>query len=142
MVVRGSCSCYGHASRCLPQEGVASKAGMIHGQCECTHNTKGLNCEQCEDFYNDLPWKPAGIETNACRRCNCNNHATSCHFDAAVFELTGRVSGGVCDDCQHNTMGRNCEQCKQFFYREPSLEFSDPNVCQRRFLIIVSLNCV
>ncbi|XP_046682808.1 laminin subunit beta-1 isoform X2 [Homalodisca vitripennis] len=130
MVVRGSCSCYGHASRCLPQEGVASKADMVHGQCECTHNTKGLNCEQCEDFYNDLPWKPAGKETNACRRCNCNNHATSCHFDAAVFELTGRVSGGVCDGCQHNTMGRNCEQCKQFFYREPSLEFSDPNVCQ------------
>lgn len=69
--------------------------------------------------------------------CNCNNHATSCHFDAAVYELTGRVSGGVCDGCQHNTMGRNCEQCKQFFYRDPSRDFSDPEVCQRKLILPV-----
>lgn len=69
MVVRGSCSCYGHASRCLPQEGTVSKPDMVYGQCECTHNTKGLNCEACEDFFNDFPWKPAiGRQTNACRR--------------------------------------------------------------------------
>ncbi|XP_054279344.1 laminin subunit beta-1 [Macrosteles quadrilineatus] len=130
MVVRGSCSCYGHASRCLPIDGSDLRADMVHGKCECTHNTKGWNCEACEDFYNDLPWKPAGKDPNACKRCNCNNHATSCHFDAAVYELTGRVSGGVCDNCMHNTMGRNCEQCKQFFYRDPNLDFSDPEVCQ------------
>lgn len=69
MVVRGSCSCYGHASRCLPQDGTVSKPDMVYGQCECTHNTKGLNCEACEDFFNDFPWKPAiGRQTNACRR--------------------------------------------------------------------------
>ncbi|XP_075218463.1 laminin subunit beta-1-like [Lycorma delicatula] len=131
MVVRGSCSCYGHASRCLPQPGVVSKQDMVHGQCECTHNTKGLNCESCEDFFNDFPWKPAfGKQTNACKKCNCNNHATKCHFDKNVFEETDHVSGGVCDDCQHNTFGRNCEYCKQGFYHDPEKVFSDPEACR------------
>ncbi|CAG9760320.1 unnamed protein product [Ceutorhynchus assimilis] len=131
MVVRGSCSCYGHANRCLPLRGIDPKPDMVHGHCECTHNTKGRNCEKCEDFFNDLPWRPAiGKQSNACKRCNCNNHATSCHFDAALFETKGRVSGGVCDGCQHNTMGSNCEQCKPFFYKDPERDIQDPEVCR------------
>nr|XP_023021103.1 laminin subunit beta-1 isoform X2 [Leptinotarsa decemlineata] len=131
MVVRGSCSCYGHANRCLPLPGIDPKPDMVHGRCECTHNTKGRNCEKCEDFFNDLPWRPAiGKQTNACKRCNCNNHATSCHFDSALYEATGRVSGGVCDGCQHNTMGPNCEQCKPFFYNDPKRDIQDPEVCR------------
>ncbi|CAH1103667.1 unnamed protein product [Psylliodes chrysocephalus] len=131
MVVRGSCSCYGHANRCLPLPGIDPKPDMVHGRCECTHNTKGRNCEKCEDFFNDLPWRPAiGKQTNACKRCNCNNHATSCHFDSALYESTGHVSGGVCDGCQHNTMGPNCELCKPFFYRDPQRDIQDPEVCR------------
>lgn len=155
MVVRGSCSCYGHASRCLPLDGVENTYDMVHGRCECTHNTKGLNCEDCEDFYNDLPWKPAfGKKSNACRskfiplknpfnktkhfliqffphiECNCNNHATSCHFDQAVFEHSGGISGGVCDNCQHNTQGQHCDVCIPFFYRDPIEDIQSPYVCK------------
>ncbi|XP_059611859.1 laminin subunit beta-1 isoform X2 [Phlebotomus argentipes] len=131
MVVRGSCSCYGHASRCLPLDGVVNKYDMVHGRCECTHNTKGLNCEECEDFYNDLPWNPAlGKQTNACKKCNCNNHATSCHFDQAVYEHSGRISGGVCDNCQHHTQGQHCEECIPFFYRDPIEDIQSPYVCK------------
>ncbi|XP_063992157.1 laminin subunit beta-1 isoform X3 [Diachasmimorpha longicaudata] len=131
MVIRGSCSCYGHASACLELPGVTNEEEMVHGRCECTHNTKGLNCEICQDLYNDGPWKPAvGKQTNACRKCNCNEHANSCHFDEAVYERSGRVSGGVCDDCQHNTRGQNCEQCKPFFYHDLTKNISHPDACQ------------
>ncbi|ETN68384.1 hypothetical protein NECAME_15860 [Necator americanus] len=134
IVVRGSCSCYGHASRCIPidnnNDPALSRPDIVHGRCECMHNTEGLNCERCRDFYNDLPWRPAiGEDTNECRRCECNGHAARCHFDRAVYQASGFQSGGVCDDCQHNTQGKNCEQCKPFFYRDPQRAISDPYVC-------------
>ncbi|XP_064483603.1 laminin subunit beta-1-like isoform X2 [Ornithodoros turicata] len=135
MVVRGSCSCYGHASQCIADDDSLHNAtripDMVYGKCQCTHNTMGLNCESCKPLYNDQQWQPASErDPNPCKLCNCNNHADRCHFDPAVWERSGRVSGGVCDDCRDNTMGISCETCLPFFYKDPQRDITDRYACQ------------
>ena len=64
--------------------------------------------------------------------CNCNGHSGRCHFDMAVYQASGGVSGGVCEDCQDNTTGQHCDQCKRFFYWDPLKVISDPQACLRK----------
>ena len=66
--------------------------------------------------------------------CECHNHATSCHFDPAVYHSRGNVSGGVCDNCQHNTDGINCQLCKSHYYQDPAYDLRDPRICQREVI--------
>ncbi|XP_075130250.1 laminin subunit beta-4 [Leptodactylus fuscus] len=134
MIVRGNCFCNGHASQCIPIEtqrgDVFNVPGMVHGKCVCQHNTDGLNCEKCKEFYNDAPWSPAvGFDNNVCKKCNCNGHSERCHFDMLVYQANSGTSGGVCEDCQHNTRGNQCELCNPYFYHDPLKDISDPDTC-------------
>ncbi|XP_072291696.1 laminin subunit beta-4 [Eucyclogobius newberryi] len=133
MVVRGSCFCNGHAAQCAPAGGrgdVFTEPGMVHGQCVCQHNTAGLNCERCQDFHHDSPWRPGGDDNaGVCRRCNCHGHSDSCRFDAARFEASGGASGGVCDDCRDNREGERCERCRPFTFQDPRRGLDDPDGC-------------
>ncbi|XP_078276381.1 laminin subunit beta-3 isoform X2 [Rhinoraja longicauda] len=132
--IRGSCFCNGHASSCAAAgSAIMTPRGprpTTYGQCVCKHNTVGSNCEQCASLYNDQPWRPADDQsTNACKKCDCNNHSQRCHFDADVHRANGGVRGGVCDSCQHNTMGNNCERCQPPFRRDPRREITAADAC-------------
>uniref|UniRef100_A0A8C3S723 Laminin subunit beta 3 n=1 Tax=Chelydra serpentina TaxID=8475 RepID=A0A8C3S723_CHESE len=133
MQVQGSCFCHGHADRCTPSRAPSRDPNammQVHGHCVCQHNTAGPHCDRCAAFYNDQPWRPAEDRNlNECRRCNCNGHSETCHFDPAVYEASGGVSGGVCDECQHNTAGRNCERCEAYFFRNRRHDVTHPEAC-------------
>ncbi|KFQ40460.1 Laminin subunit beta-3, partial [Mesitornis unicolor] len=102
----------------------------VHGHCVCQHNTAGPNCDRCAALYNDQPWAPAeDDDPHECQRCDCNGHSASCHFDPELYRASGGVSGGVCDDCQHNTEGTNCERCKTNYFRNQQQDLTHPEAC-------------
>ncbi|XP_069732170.1 laminin subunit beta-3 isoform X3 [Phaenicophaeus curvirostris] len=128
MRVLGSCFCYGHADRCAPRDDL--NAVQVHGHCVCQHNTVGPHCDRCAALYNDRPWAPAeDNDPHDCQRCNCNGHSASCHFDPELYRASRGVSGGVCDDCQHNTEGNNCERCKTNYFRNQQQDLTHPETC-------------
>lgn len=64
--VIGSCQCYGHASSCIQND----ETGAY--ECVCSHNTKGKYCDQCQDLYNDVPWRRADGNVSFECKSECN----------------------------------------------------------------------
>lgn len=57
------------------------------------------------------------------------------------LDIHGRPSGGGrCLECQHNTQGINCNQCKAGFFRPPGKSWNEADVCQR-WLIFLACQC-
>ncbi|XP_069629626.1 netrin-4 isoform X5 [Haliaeetus albicilla] len=107
--------------------------GEVHGKCMCKHNTAGSHCQHCAPLYNDQPWQAADGKTGEpkeCQSCKCNGHADTCHFDMDAWLASGNRSGGICDNCQHNTEGQHCQRCKPGFYRDLRKPFSAPDACK------------
>eukprot|EP00062_Callorhinchus_milii_P022742 gi/632980837/ref/XP_007907258.1/ PREDICTED: netrin-4 isoform X1 [Callorhinchus milii] len=137
-IVKGSCFCNGHADQCVPTADFRPVRdrrlnAQVHGKCICRHNTEGEHCDRCSPLYNDQPWQAADGKSGApreCQKCLCNDHAESCHFDLGVWLASGNHSGGVCDDCKHNTEGQHCHRCQPGFYRDLRSHVSAPDVCK------------
>ena len=54
--------------------------------------------------------------------CQCNGHASSCHYDSDKGE-------GVCDDCADGTTGSQCELCQEGYYRNSTVPVTDQDAC-------------
>nr|XP_012315082.1 usherin isoform X2 [Aotus nancymaae] len=128
ITISGRCQCHGHADNC--------DTTSQPYRCLCSQEsfTEGLYCDRCLPLYNDKPFRQ-GDEVHAfnCKPCQCNSHSKSCHYNISVdpfpFEHF-RGGGGVCDDCEHNTTGRNCELCKDYFFRQVGADPSAIDVCK------------
>ncbi|XP_029357846.1 netrin-4 [Echeneis naucrates] len=137
LLASGTCLCHGHAEHCFPynhSQEARQDSNMVFGKCQCTHHTAGDHCETCAPLYNDRPWRPANGssgEPNPCQKCECNGHAHSCHFSQRAWLSSGGTSGGVCDVCQHNTVGRRCQRCRHGYHRHPSMPLNSPHACTR-----------
>ncbi|XP_047497232.1 netrin-1-like isoform X2 [Penaeus indicus] len=125
LAVGGRCKCNGHASQCIPDK---TTGALV---CDCAHNTAGRDCEKCKPFHFDRPWgRATSREANECVACDCNLHARRCRFNMELYKLSGRVSGGVCLKCRHNTAGRHCHYCKEGFYRDSTKPITHRKACK------------
>ncbi|CRK95483.1 CLUMA_CG008952, isoform A [Clunio marinus] len=82
-------------------------------KCSCPHGYTGLSCEDCaKGFYRD----PEGPFGGYCIPCDCNGHADTCDCNT-----------GICQDCQHHTMGDHCEMCIEGYHGNAT--FGSPYDC-------------
>lgn len=79
--------------------------------------------------------------------CNCFQHSNECIYDPEVdrqglsLDIYGkREGGGVCQNCQHNTEGVNCNKCKPTFYKPYNKHWNETDVCHRKFHFICMIS--
>uniref|UniRef100_A0A667ZN39 Usherin n=1 Tax=Myripristis murdjan TaxID=586833 RepID=A0A667ZN39_9TELE len=128
ITISGRCDCHGHADHC--------DTSVTPYRCQCLpeSHTEGDNCERCAPLYNDKPFRSGDqLQPMSCRPCQCHGHAHSCHYDVQADDHPDehyRGGGGVCDNCMHNTMGKNCELCTSQFFRLQEVDPTSVDVCQ------------
>ncbi|XP_061132682.1 usherin [Syngnathus typhle] len=128
ITISGRCECHGHADHC------DTSVSPYRCLCLAESHTEGNNCQRCASLYNDKPFRPGDqLQPMNCRPCQCHGHAHSCHYEVwADDQPTERYlgGGGVCDNCMHNTTGRNCELCVSGFFRLEQSDATSVHVCQ------------
>ena len=128
LTVSGRCDCHGHADEC--------DVSVRPYTCQCLPDsfTQGPKCSECQSLYNDKPFRRGDVTNRfACKFCECYGHANSCYYDAMLDSFPDDHDvggGGVCVDCQHNTTGRMCHTCLDFFYRPTGKSLYALDVCE------------
>ncbi|XP_059144333.1 laminin subunit alpha-like [Physella acuta] len=131
--IGGRCVCNGHAESCDVRDPTTSKL-----VCSCIHNTCGERCERCCAGYPQKKWRSALVDQPfLCEPCECYGHADDCVYDEEVarnrssIDIHGNYDGGgVCQNCKHNTMGINCEQCVFGYYRPYHVAKNATDACR------------
>ncbi|XP_050725715.1 laminin subunit alpha-like isoform X5 [Eriocheir sinensis] len=132
--IGGRCVCNGHADVC----DITDPNDQYKLQCRCQHNTCGAQCESCCPGFIQKKWRPASYQDSfVCEPCNCHGHSDECLFSEEVnaqmlsLDIYGNFEGGgVCQNCQDNTEGINCDQCRSGYFRPYGKNLNDTDVCQ------------
>ncbi|XP_029566059.1 multiple epidermal growth factor-like domains protein 9 isoform X2 [Salmo trutta] len=77
------------------------------GMCVCKTGVYGDKCDDCHPGF-------FRFSSTGCQPCQCNNHSNYCH-----------PQSGICLNCQGNTKGPGCEECKYNFYRRPGTALTE-----------------
>ncbi|CAD5216228.1 unnamed protein product [Bursaphelenchus okinawaensis] len=98
------CQCNGHSNCTATQR--RSLIDVIKKQtrqkcAQCSDNTKGDNCEYCEDGYYGDPRNGA-----ECKKCDCGVRAKTCNSDGSCNCIVKGASGLKCDQCDNKYRGR------------------------------------
>uniref|UniRef100_F6UX68 Usherin n=1 Tax=Ornithorhynchus anatinus TaxID=9258 RepID=F6UX68_ORNAN len=128
VTISGRCNCYGHADAC------DTNSKPYRCLCSPASYTDGDNCDRCLPLFNDKPFHQGDqVRAFNCKPCQCYNHSRRCHYNITMDpfpEEHNRGGGGVCENCQHNTTGRNCELCKDYLFRPVGANPSARDVCK------------
>ncbi|CAH1775060.1 unnamed protein product, partial [Owenia fusiformis] len=135
--IGGRCVCNGHADVCDKTDPM--NPNKLICRCRNETNTCGDQCDECCPGFVQKKWqKSSRYVTNPCEPCNCHSHTTECVYNEEVaqnrtsLDIYGNYEGGgVCQNCQHNTEGINCERCKFGYYRPEGTPLDSPFVCVR-----------
>ncbi|ESO94906.1 hypothetical protein LOTGIDRAFT_144813 [Lottia gigantea] len=133
--IGGRCVCNGHAETCDTPD-VDDETKLL---CTCQHNTCGDQCDTCCPGFLQKAWRRALVDQPfTCEPCECYGHTTECIYNETVanegksIDIHGNYDGGgVCQNCQHNTMGINCEKCVPTFYRPYGVPRNATDACRR-----------
>uniref|UniRef100_T1J097 Laminin subunit alpha n=1 Tax=Strigamia maritima TaxID=126957 RepID=T1J097_STRMM len=131
--IGGRCVCNGHADTC----DITDPNDLYKLLCRCQHNTCGAQCEFCCPGFVQKKWRAATTYAqNECEPCNCFEHSYDCEYDEETDRLglsldihNQQEGGGVCQHCQHNTEGINCNRCKPGYFRPYGKPLNATDVC-------------